>query len=163
MKISENTKVRIRVPKRLYEAVQAEMQKHDMEEGMDHDMEEGEELEEASIVSDPNFIAGLATLLGVGGSLAASLVKDLRKAKTPEEKKAAKQKMASAIQGSMAGSMEEAEEVEEVAEAVDLETLMEAIKDAKKKKAEEKKKKEAEAKKKKEAEAKKKALAAKKK
>lgn len=64
-----------------------------------------------------------------------------------------------------------AEEVEEMEEALDLESLMEAIKDVTKKKAEDKKKKEAEAKKKKEAddkkkkeaEAKKKAIAAKKK
>ena len=233
MKISENTKVKIRVPKHLYEAVQAEMEKkHQMEEqdasgvnvqlnlrfkdgddqenfedtyglqrnksnyvtatvsdvndlvdmvktlvgvhgfddlsltgtqGEGPSLEEGEdhEMNEASLVSDPNFIAGLATLLGVGGSLAASIVKDLRKAKSPEDKKKALQQASSAIQSKMTGNMEEGED--EMEEAMDIETLMEAIKDAKKKKEEDKKKKEAEAKKKKMAEAKKKEAAAKKK
>jgi hypothetical protein len=36
--------------------------------------------------TDPNFIAGMATLLGVGGTLAAALIKNLMQAKSPEEK-----------------------------------------------------------------------------
>lgn len=110
-----------------------------------------EDLQEASVLdvlTKPEVIAPTLTFLGVAGSLIKTLVDDLRNAKTPEEKEAVRQEMANSIQGQMGGNMEEAEEVKEIEEAIDLETLMEAIKDAKKKKAEEKKKKEAEAKKK---------------
>lgn len=178
MKLTENTKVRVRVPKHLYEAIQAELdKKHGMEEGHygDKEMEEGEyghhdKMEEdaslvdigAQIVADPanafeilktglemsanelqNFLAGLGTITGLGSGAIIAGLKDAK------NKKAAKSKAAAAQQSV-------AEEEVELEETLDLETLMEAVKDASKKKAEEKKKKEAEAKKKKEAEDKKK-------
>ena len=50
--------------------------------------DEKKKLDEAGVgtLTDPNFIAGMATLLGVGGTLAAALVKSLMQAKSPEEK-----------------------------------------------------------------------------
>ena len=51
------------------------------------------------------LLAGLATLLGVGGSLVAALVSDLRKAKTKEEKAAVLRGAADAINQKMTGGM----------------------------------------------------------
>jgi hypothetical protein len=47
------------------------------------------------------LLAGLATLLGVGGTLVAALVNDLKKAKTPEEKADALKKAAGAVENAM--------------------------------------------------------------
>jgi hypothetical protein len=170
MKLTENTKVRVRVPKHLYEAIQAELdKKHEMEEMATphdgHEKMEEDSLNEGSgifqiiqdIMADPsnayeiakaglqmadhefqNLLAGLGTIATLAGGAIGAKIKDARN------------KLAAAKKG---GSEKP---VEEVAETLDLETLMEAVKDASKKKAEEKKKKEAEAKKKKEAEDKKK-------
>ena len=44
-----------------------------------------QQLEEAGILTDPNFIAGLAALLGVGGTYATSVIKAM-KGKSKEEK-----------------------------------------------------------------------------
>jgi hypothetical protein len=57
-------------------------------------IDENEEVSE-SLLADAAPI--LATLLGVGGTLAAAIVSDLRKAKTPEEKKQVLQSLASQI------------------------------------------------------------------
>lgn len=57
-------------------------------------IDENEEVSE-SLLADAAPI--LATLLGVGGTLAASIINDLRKAKTPEEKKQVLQSVASQI------------------------------------------------------------------
>ena len=57
-------------------------------------IDENEEVSE-SLLADAAPI--LATLLGVGGTLAASIIADLRKAKTPEEKKQVLQSVASQI------------------------------------------------------------------
>ena len=62
---------------------------------------EKEKLEEVSDV----LIAGLATLLGVGGTIVAALVSDLRKAKTKEEKAAVLRGAADAINQKMTGGM----------------------------------------------------------
>lgn len=226
MNLTENTKVRIKVPKHLYEAIQAELdKKHGMEEAesqtasleeiaaamdkalafakklgkqiadkkdgsltqkdqsrlvdnfrskvrefsplkpqMDESyedtMEEGEEMKEyVGMSPDQMQIVDILGQLIAGGALGGAV---LMAAKTLysflKNKKSAKV------------STEESA-IEEIEEAFDFETLMEAMKDASKKKAEDKKKMtEAEAKKKvedekkkKEAEAKKKAAAAKKK
>ena len=48
--------------------------------------------------TDPNFIAGMATLLGVGGTLAAALIKNLMQAKSPEEKASIISRAAGAIE-----------------------------------------------------------------
>jgi len=226
MNLTENTKVRIKVPKHLYEAIQAELdKKHGMEEAesqtasleeiaaamdkalafakklgkqiadkkdgsltqkdqsrlvdnfrskvrefsplkpqMDESyedtMEEGEEMKEyVGMSPDQMQIVDILGQLIASGALGGAV---LMAAKTLysflKNKKSAKV------------STEESA-IEEIEEAFDFETLMEAMKDASKKKAEDKKKMtEAEAKKKvedekkkKEAEAKKKAAAAKKK
>jgi hypothetical protein len=57
-------------------------------------IDENEDVNE-SLLADAAPI--LATLLGVGGTLAVSIVNDLRKAKTPEEKKQVLQSLASQI------------------------------------------------------------------
>jgi hypothetical protein len=62
---------------------------------------EKEKLDEVSDV----LIAGLATLLGVGGTIVAALVSDLRKAKTKEEKAAVLRRAASTIDRKMSGGM----------------------------------------------------------
>lgn len=199
MKLTENTKVRIRVPKHLYESIQAELGK--MEEGNyghEEAMEE-ENLQEfdpkaqgaMDVLSaipgidkiaqiDP-FIAGVTLVGMVAGALIAgpkieaaykAIMQKLKPAKQAELAAAAKE--ANVDLGGEAAPVDEVHELEEV---LDLETLMEAVKDASKKKVEDKKKKEVEAKKKKaeddkkkvedkkkkEADAKKKAEAAKKK
>jgi hypothetical protein len=51
------------------------------------------------------LLAGLATLLGVGGTLVAALVSDLRKAKTKEEKAAVLRRAADTINQKMSGGM----------------------------------------------------------
>jgi hypothetical protein len=182
MNLTENTKVRIRVPKHLYESIQAELAKNKMEEGdygQEDAMEEGEEINEydpkvqgamdvlSSIPGidkiaqiDP-FFAGV-TLVGMlaGGLIAAPAIEKGIKAlmaKIKDPKKKAKLAAAAEKGGVQVDGAEAVQEVEELEEVLDLESLMEAVKDASKKKADEKKKKEAEAKKKKEAEDKKKA------
>ncbi len=57
-------------------------------------IDENEEVSE-SLLADAAPI--LATLLGVGGTLAAAIVSDLRKAKTPEEKKQVLQSISNQI------------------------------------------------------------------
>ena len=202
MNLTENTKVRIKVPKHLYESIQEELgkmeeKKHEnsMEEaisgkaeelkdfyekvkeqvdgGTDLDsavtfvmndlgmemMEEGEEIKEyVGMSPDQMQIVDILGQLIAGGALGGAV---LMAAKTLysflKNKKSAKV------------STEESA-IEEIEEAFDFETLMEAMKDASKKKAEDKKKmteankkKVEDEKKKKEAEAKKKAAAVKKK
>lgn len=91
--INDNTVVRVRVPKKLYEAIQARLNQESMgmpEEGMGHE----EEIEEGV---DPNLIAGIVGLLGVAGPIGTMLVKNLMAAKTPEEKKAVLDQMKSAL------------------------------------------------------------------
>jgi hypothetical protein len=154
MKLTENTKVRIKVPKHMYEAIQAELaKKPEMEEGYEEKMEETEVNEYVGMSPDQAQIVDILGQLIAGGGLALGI-------------KTALQVALDKIKSKKSGDAEDKEPVvaeEEVEEALELETLMEAVKDIAKKKAEAKKKKEAEEKKKKEAEAKKKAEAAKKK
>lgn len=67
-------------------------------------------LNEAGLLSDPNFIAGLSTLLGVGTTFAVALAKDLKNAKTPEEKKQILQSLSKNIDTKFGGNMEEGKE-----------------------------------------------------
>lgn len=218
MKLTENTKVRVKVPKHLYEAIQAELDKKgEMEEAkkeMSHGllqkmvddllakygeteqmksdilialrakandmlnnmhpqlkskfreeevMEEGEEMNEYVGMSpdQAELVNNLGQLIASGAASAAVIM--------------AAKSLLSMLKSKKSGDAKAPTEpeitAEEIEEAFDLNTLMEAVKDASKKKAEDKKKKELEAKKKKaeddkkkkEAEAKKKAVAAKKK
>ena len=75
------------------QAVLAEKKKVKDEDKKDK-LDENEEVSE-SLFADAAPI--LATLLGVGGSLAAAIISDLRKAKTPEEKKQVLQSIAGQI------------------------------------------------------------------
>lgn len=194
MKLTENTKVRIKVPKHLYEAIQAELAKKEMEEmAAPHDghekMEEDTGINEAddkyqaamevlnsiplisSIAKMDPFLAGM-TLVGMvtGGTLLGDKVLNglsylYSKVKNPKKASELKTAMEKADLDIEDAPKTEpvAEDAQELEETLDFDTLMEAVKDLSKKKAEEKKKKEAEDKKKKEAEAKKKADAKKKK
>ena len=211
MNLTENTKVRIKVPKHLYESIQAELgkmeekkdkpyyeiaadaidaalsqedtdqgkldillhikdsatkkmkemnpSKRKMEEGnygQEDTVEEGEEMKEYVGMSDPQMqIVDILGQLIAGGALSGAI---LMAAKTLFNH--LKNKMSKKSPAQDSAPM--AEELEEVFD-LDFGGLMEAMKDASKKKAEDKKKKEAEDKKKKEAEAKKKAAAVKKK
>ena len=199
MKLTENTKVRVKVPKHLYEAIQAELDKK-------HGMEEAEDMKEyVGMSPDQAQVAEiLGTLIASGGlgvavktALQMALDKIKSKKSVSEEKeemneyvgmspdqmqvaeilgsliaagglgvavKTALQMALDKIKSKKSGDAKEpVAEVEEMEEALDFNTLMEAVKDASKKKAEAKKKKMEDEKKKKEAEAKKKAAAAKKK
>lgn len=215
MKLTENTKVRVRVPKHLYEAIQAELDKKDeMKEsdemneyvGMSPDQAQAMELAGqilAAVAAGTGLTAGIVnlakkvkskiqskkssseeepteeinewvglnpadyditTLMGLGLPILTALLSVAQQKLGPKVTSAIK----SAIAKKKGGQEKPTEEMEET---LDLDTLMEAVKDASKKKAEEKKKKELEAKKKKaeddkkkkEADAKKKAVAAKKK
>jgi hypothetical protein len=75
------------------QAVLAEKKKVKDEDKKDK-LDENEEVSE-NLMADAAPI--LATLLGVGGSIAAALINDLRKAKTPEEKKRVLQSVAGQI------------------------------------------------------------------
>ena len=165
MNLTENTKVRIRVPKHLYESIQAELAKQDHKK--EETMEEGEDLNELDpkfqgamdvlssipgidkIAQIDPFFAGI-TLVGmlVGGLIAAPKIEQAIKAlmaKIKDPKK--KEKLAAAAEksGINIEAGETVQEVEELEEVFDLDfgSLMEAMKDASKKKADEKKKKEA--------------------
>lgn len=207
MKLTENTKVRVKVPKHLYEAIQAELdKKHGMEEAEDMNEYVGMSPDQAQIVDVlGQLIAAGGLAAGIKTALQMALDKIKSKKSVSEEEKGdineyvgmspdqmqvaeilgqliaggglavgiktALQMALDKIKSNKSGDAEAEVATEEIEEAFDLNTLMEAVKDASKKKAEDKKKKEVEAKKKKveddkkkkEAEAKKKVAAAKKK
>jgi hypothetical protein len=56
-------------------------------------------------LDDPNFIAGVATLLGVGTAVLVPFIKALRSAKSPEEKAQIKNDLKKAIGSKMGGNM----------------------------------------------------------
>jgi len=64
--------------------------------------EKEQQLDEASVLTDPNFIAGLATLLGVTGTYAASVVSAM-KGKSKEEKKKIADEMAKSVSKAAGG------------------------------------------------------------
>jgi len=210
MKLTENTKVRVKVPKHLYEAIQAELDKKHMEEGEEMNEYVGmspDQMQVVEILGSLIAAGGLSVAVKTALQMALDKIKS-KKSGGEEEKgkvneyvgmspdqaqvveilgsliaagglsvavKTALQMALDKIKSKKSDDAEATTEpevtAEEIEEAFDLNTLMEAVKDASKKKAEDKKKKELEAKKKKaeddkkkkEAEAKKKAVAAKKK
>jgi hypothetical protein len=99
-KISEMENKKKMTKDELKEMVRQELQavlaekKKVKDEDKKEKIDENEEVSE-SLLADAAPI--LATLLGVGGTLAASIINDLRKAKTPEEKKQVLQSVASQI------------------------------------------------------------------
>ena len=56
-------------------------------------------------LDDPNFIAGVATLLGVSAAVLTPFIKALRSAKSPEEKAKVKSDLKKAIGSKMSGGM----------------------------------------------------------
>ena len=56
-------------------------------------------------LDDPNFIAGVATLLGVSAAVLTPFIKALRSAKSPEEKAKIKNDLKKAIGSKMSGGM----------------------------------------------------------
>jgi hypothetical protein len=56
-------------------------------------------------LDDPNFIAGVATLLGVGTTILTPFIKALRSAKSPEEKAQIKKDLKNTIRNKMSGGM----------------------------------------------------------
>lgn len=56
-------------------------------------------------LDDPNFIAGVATLLGVSAAVLTPFIKALRSAKSPEEKAKVKADLKKAIGSKMSGGM----------------------------------------------------------
>ena len=84
----------------LKEMVRQELQSVLAEKKKAKDEDKKDKLDENEEVSESLFADAapiLATLLGVGGSLAAAIISDLRKAKTPEEKKRVLQSIAGQI------------------------------------------------------------------
>ena len=168
MKLTENTKVRIKVPKHMYESIQAELaKKHEMDEAYHEDNMEEEKVEEdvmtgaqidaealGKIANIDPFLAGVllvgavATGVVAGPKIAEMAKIALQVAKDKGSNTLAKVKNLFKKKKIDTGAQPVAEEVDEMEETLDLESLMEAVKDLSKKKAEDKKKKEAEAKKK---------------
>ena len=56
-------------------------------------------------LDDPNFIAGVATLLGVSTAILVPFIKALKAAKTPEEKAQVKKDLKNTISSKMGGGM----------------------------------------------------------
>lgn len=86
----------------LKEMVRQELQAV-LAEKMDKE-EEKEKMDEAvGGLDDPNFIAGVSTLLGVGSAILIPFIKALKAAKTPEEKAKVKADLKNAIGRRMSG------------------------------------------------------------
>jgi hypothetical protein len=84
----------------LKEMVRQELQAVLAEKKKVKDEEKKEKLDESEELDESLFMDALpilATILGVGGSIGIALVKDLKNAKTPEEKKQILQSIASQI------------------------------------------------------------------
>ena len=84
----------------LKEMVRQELQAVLAEKKKVKDEEKKEKLDESEELDESLFMDALpilATILGVGGSIGVALVKDLRNAKTPEDKKAVLQKISGQI------------------------------------------------------------------
>lgn len=116
--MKDNTKVRLHLSKQLFESLTKQVlaegkknygtgmeevkgKKHGMKKPMkEMEMEVAEEGLDESVLTDPSFIAGLATLLGGGTAIVSALMKDLKGAKTPEEKAEVLRSAASSIESS---------------------------------------------------------------
>jgi hypothetical protein len=142
MNLTENTKVRIRVPKHLYESIQEELgkmeeKKHEdsMEEGNydpENTVEEGEEMKEyvgmnAAEMQAMELAGQILAAVAAGTGLTAGIVNLAKKVKA-------------AINPSKSSDAEAPKApVEELEEVLNFETLMEAVKAASKKKVADKK------------------------
>ena len=132
--MNDNTILRIKVPAHLYESVKEQLTlteaknkphygagmevvkekkmktpKDGMKKIEDAPKEEVKEENVAEAV-DPNLIAGVLGFLMGGGPIVATILKQYKDAKTPEEKKDVLKKASSAIGSKMSGNMEEKKE-----------------------------------------------------
>ena len=134
--MNDNTILRIKVPAHLYESVKEQLTLKEAKakphygagmevvkekkmkvpkDGMKKVEEEKVE-ENVSEAVDPNLIGGILGILLGGGPIVATILKQYKDAKTPEEKAEVLKQASQAIGGKMSGKMEEAKEekVEEV-------------------------------------------------
>ena len=134
--MNDNTILRIKVPAHLYESVKEQLTlteaknkphygagmevvkekkmktpKDGMKKIEDAPKEEVKEENVAEAV-DPNLIAGVLGFLMGGGPIVATILKQYKDAKTPEEKKDVLKKASAAIGSKMSGNMEEKKEME---------------------------------------------------
>ncbi len=134
--MNDNTILRIKVPAHLYESVKEQLTLNEAKNkphygaGMEVVKEkkmktpkdgmkkmEGtqkEEVKEENITEavDPNLIAGVLGFLMGGGPIVATILKQYKDAKTPEEKKDVLKQASSTIGSKMSGNMEEKKEME---------------------------------------------------
>ena len=129
--MKNNTKVRLHLSKALFETITRQVlaeskgnmsggaytetvktKSHSPKPMKEMETEVAEEGLDESVLTDPNFIAGIATLVGGASAVAAALIKDLKKAKTPEEKAEVLRSAASSIEQSK-GGMNEEDQMEE--------------------------------------------------
>lgn len=86
----EKQTVKVKIPKKLYESIK-------LKRAIKENYGEPALNEASSVLTDPNFIAGLSTFLGLGSAVVAGVLRDLKSAKTPEEKKAVMAAAAKAV------------------------------------------------------------------
>jgi len=130
--MDNNTILRIKVPAHLYESVKEQLtlteadkakkqfgaefsvvkEKKAPKDGMKKVEEAPKEEAKMEEAVDPNLIAGIIGVLMGGGPIVASILRDYKNAKTPEEKKEVLKKASQAIGSKMGGSMEEKKEME---------------------------------------------------
>ena len=135
--MNDNTILRIKVPAHLYESVKEQLTLNEAKNkphygaGMEvvkekkmktpkdgmKKMEEApkDEVKEENVSEavDPNLIAGVLGFLMGGGPIVATLLKQYKDAKTPEEKKDVLKKASSAIGSKMSGNMEEKKDMKD--------------------------------------------------
>ena len=138
--MNDNTILRIKVPAHLYESVKQQLTLTEAakakkqfggeftvvkekkmstpKDGMKK-VEEAPKAEEAKTEEgvneaiDPNLLAGIFGFLMGGGPIVATILKQYKDAKTPEEKKDVLKKASAAIGSKMSGNMEEKKEVKD--------------------------------------------------
>jgi len=135
MKLTENTKVRVKVPKHLYEAIQAQLdQKHEMEE--DEEYMEEDSIEEINKADEQQ-----ASVEEIAVAMDKAVVEAKKRAQEIANTKGGKltqsdffsviDKFRSKIK--QFGPFKRVAELEEMGETLDLESLMEAVSAATKK------------------------------
>ena len=135
--MNDNTILRIKVPAHLYESVKEQLTlteaknkphygagmevvkekkmktpKDGMKKIEDTPKEEVKEENVAEAV-DPNLIAGVLGFLMGGGPIVATILKQYKDAKTPEEKKDVLKQASAAIGSKMSGNMEEKKDMKD--------------------------------------------------
>jgi hypothetical protein len=138
--MNDNTILRIKVPAHLYESVKEQLTLKEAKgkahygagmevvkekkmktpkDGM-HKMEEEKVEENVTEAVDPNLIGGILGILLGGGPIVATILKQYKDAKTPEEKAEVLKQASQTIGGKMSGKMEEAKDEEKKEEVNEL-------------------------------------------